>query len=78
MNRTFYKLNIQGIVYLVDPATAIAYTYDTSNPVEIGSVIWNDAKLGPAIDLYHDWKTIMNTKMEQVKNDPPDAEQQQQ
>lgn len=62
MNHTFYKLNIQGIVYLVDPATSTAYTYDLIAPTEIGKVIWTDIKADPRIELHADWQTILNTK----------------
>ena len=64
MDRLFYKLDIQGIVYLVDPTTSKAYTYDLSNPTEIGKIIWTDPKLPPKIDLLADWKTIMTAKCE--------------
>jgi len=64
MERTFYKLNIQGIVYLVDPATAKAYTYDLSDPTEIGQVIWTDSKQDPQIALLPDWQTILQAKLD--------------
>jgi len=38
MERTLYKLKVQGIVVLVDPITTIAYRYDTTEPV--GRIVW--------------------------------------
>jgi hypothetical protein len=64
MDRMFYKLDIQGIVYLVDPTTSKAYTYDLSNPTEIGKIIWTDPRQPPKIDLLEDWKSIMTAKSE--------------
>ena len=64
MEYTMYKLNIQGIVYLIDPATSKAYTYDLSNPIEIGKVIWTDLKEEPRMDLLPSWKTILEHKLE--------------
>ncbi|NDE15536.1 hypothetical protein EBZ80_11460 [bacterium] len=52
---TFYKLSVNGIVYLVDPATAKAYTYDLTNPLEIGQIIWTDPAAPPQIELCADW-----------------------
>lgn len=39
MERTLYKLKVQGIVFLVDPITTIAYRYDTTEPV--GRIEWS-------------------------------------
>ena len=64
MERTFYKLDIQGIVYLVDPATAKAYTYDLAEPTEIGKVVWTDMKSNPTIELLPTWKEILAAKIE--------------
>lgn len=61
---SFYKLDIQGIVYLVDPNTAKAYTYDLKAPTEIGKVIWKDAKAPPTIELLPDWKAILTSKID--------------
>jgi hypothetical protein len=66
MERTFYKLDIQGIVYLVDPSTAKAYTYDVANPTEIGRIIWMDLKADPTISLLPDWKEILKAKIDGV------------
>jgi hypothetical protein len=52
---TFYRLPVNGIVYLVDPATAKAYTYDLTNPIEIGQIIWTDPAAAPRIELGVDW-----------------------
>ena len=59
MERTFYKLEIQGIVYLVDPLTSKAYTYDLSNPTEIGKILWSDPKTPPQIELLENWVSIL-------------------
>jgi hypothetical protein len=64
MERTFYKLDIGGIVYLVDPTSAAAYTYDLSKPVEIGKVLWTDAKQPPTLELLDTWKDILQAKLE--------------
>jgi hypothetical protein len=61
--RVFYKLDIQGIVYLVDPATGVAYTYDLTHPMEIGQIIWTDAKTAPRIRLHDDWRARMTAKV---------------
>ena len=58
----YYKLEIQGIVYLVDPATAAAYTYDLTNPTMIGHVIWPDVTRIPRINLVDDWASILEQK----------------
>jgi hypothetical protein len=57
-----YKLNCGGIVYLVDPKTARAYTYDVTNPTPIGHIVWNDPKTPPRIDLDESWQTTLETK----------------
>jgi len=64
MERIFYKLDIQGIVYLVDPSSAKAYTYDIANPTEIGTVIWTDTKAAPTIALLPNWKDILTAKID--------------
>ena len=64
MERTFYKLDIQGIVYLVDPVTSKAYTYDLSNPTEIGKILWSDPKATPQIELLANWASILQAKLE--------------
>jgi hypothetical protein len=64
MEKVFYKLDIQGIVYLVDPATAKAYTYDVKSPTEIGTVVWADPKAAPSITLLPNWKDILTAKIE--------------
>lgn len=63
MTQTFYKLDIQGIVYLVDPETAIAYTYDLTEPTAIGKLVWTDINAAPQIDLYPDWQEILRSKL---------------
>lgn len=47
MERNLYKLNVQGIVFLVDPITAIAYRYDTTEPV--GHIVWTDVTTEPRL-----------------------------
>lgn len=59
---TFYKLDIQGIVYLVDPATTTAYTYDLDDPVAIGKVSWLNSAEPPRITLYDNWQGILTAK----------------
>ena len=59
MECKYYKLEIQGIVYLVDPSTTLAYTYDLTNPTQIGQVIWNDSRLNPTIQLRADWSSVL-------------------
>lgn len=63
MERTFYKLDIGGIVYLVDPATAVAYTYDLTAPTEIGRVVWTDPKVPPRLERVAEWKSILAAKL---------------
>lgn len=63
MSRTFYKLDVEGIVYLVDPDTAAAYTYDLTNPTHVGKVIWTDVKADPRIELLPNWEAIMQAKL---------------
>jgi len=64
MEHTFYKLDIQGIVYLIDPATTKAYTYDLTNPTEIGTLVWSDPKASPLIELKPEWVSILTLKLE--------------
>lgn len=66
MDRTFYKLNIQGIVYLVEPASSKAYTYDLTDPTEIGTVSWSDAKQEPTLTLLPAWAAILAAKVEKT------------
>ena len=65
MEQTYYKLSIGGIVYLVDPITSTAFTYDMKNPTAIGTVVWSDPKSEPRINLYDNWQQIMAEKMTQ-------------
>jgi hypothetical protein len=69
--RTFYKLDIQGIVYLVDPVTGRAYTYDMDDPVEIGLVTWTDPKKDPTIALNPNWLAVMSSKFAATHTPPP-------
>jgi hypothetical protein len=61
--RTYYKLEIGGIVYLVDPATSLAYTYDITAPTQIGTVTWTNPKAVPQLQLRDDWQTVLDTKL---------------
>jgi hypothetical protein len=61
--RTFYKMDVQGIVYLVDPATTIAYTYDLTDPIPVGTIHWTDISSPPRIVLYDDYATVLDEKM---------------
>lgn len=63
---SYYKLDIQGIVYLVDPNTAKAYTYDLKSPTEIGTVVWIDPKAAPKITLLPNWEHILAAKRDGV------------
>jgi hypothetical protein len=47
MEHTLYKLKVQGIVFLVDPITTIAYRYDTTEPV--GRIVWTDLGAEPRL-----------------------------
>jgi hypothetical protein len=62
MPTTLYKLDVQGIVYLVDPSTSDAYLYDMTNPTKIGHIIWENPKSKPTIELVPDWQDIMKQK----------------
>jgi hypothetical protein len=61
--RTFYKMDVQGIVYLVDPATTIAYTYDLTDPTPVGTIHWTDISSPPRIVLYDDARDRLDEKM---------------
>ena len=67
-----YKLEIQGIVYLVDPNTADAYTYDLTNPTKIGHVIWTTPSEAPKITLLADWPAILQAKL--TTQSPPQTQ----
>ncbi len=67
--RTYYKLEIGGIVYLVDPATSLAYTYDLTAPTQIGTVTWTNPKDAPQLRLRDDWQTVLDAKL--VGSTPP-------
>lgn len=59
---TFYKMDIQGIVYLVDPATAIAYTYDMADPIPVGQVLWTSPTTPPRIALFEETPALLAAK----------------
>ena len=71
MDRQYYKLDIGGIVYLVDTATATAYTYDLTDPVEIGKVIWTDPKAAPQLQFRDDWNSVLAAKLAAATPTPP-------
>lgn len=48
----FFKLPIKGMVYLVDPETAIAYLFDPVAPVAVGSVNWTNSTQVPELTLF--------------------------
>ncbi len=60
---TYYKMEIGGIVYLVDPVTTMAYTYDLTAPTQIGTVTWTDPKAAPQLTLRPDWQTVLAAKL---------------
>ena len=66
-DRTFYKIDIMGIVYLIDPLTSKAYTYDLVDPTEIGTLLWTNPKEAPTIDLHPDWVSILTAKSDQLQ-----------
>lgn len=67
MDRVYYKLDIHGIVYLVDPVTATAYTYDLSHPTEVGKVIWTDSKAPPTLEFRADLASVLAAKLTQAQ-----------
>jgi hypothetical protein len=73
MEKTYYKLAIGGIVYLVDPITSTAYTYDLKQPTAIGTVIWSDAKSEPRLQLYDNWQQTLTEKMTQAVQSGPQS-----
>lgn len=56
----FYKLDVRGIVYLVDPVTSDAYTYNLSDPVRIGKIEWTNSQEKPLIHLAAGWQDLLN------------------
>ena len=66
MERVYYKLDIHGIVYLVETTTATAYTYDLSNPTEVGKVIWTDSSKLPTIEFLPNIADIMAKKVTEM------------
>jgi hypothetical protein len=60
---TFYKLDVQGIVYLIDPASSIAYTYDLESPTKVGTIQWDNPTVKPILHLYSNWETVLAAKM---------------
>ena len=62
MERIFYKVNSRGIVYLVDPATSSVYTYDLSDPTEIGKIVWSNPTAEPTIQFLENYMEILTQK----------------
>jgi hypothetical protein len=56
----FLKLEIQGIVYLVDPKTARAYTFDLDAPMHMGTIVWVGEQ--PGIEFRPDYQLAMEQK----------------
>lgn len=73
MSRTYYKLEVQGIVYLVDTETSNAYLYDPTSPTEIGKVIWNNPQEKPVIQFLSNWKEIVSQKFDATATELPTA-----
>jgi hypothetical protein len=63
---TLYKMDINGIVYLIDPATTNAYTYDTVDPTLIGRVIAGAAPGTFDIELVADWEAVLRHKIDRT------------
>jgi hypothetical protein len=63
VTHTFYKLDVQGIVYLIDPVSSIAYTYDLESPTKVGSIQWDNPSVKPVLHLYSNWETVLAAKM---------------
>jgi hypothetical protein len=60
---SLYKLEINGIVYLIDPKTATAYTYDIESPTPIGNIIRTPSG---QIDIQYreDWRKVQQDKLD--------------
>ena len=69
----YYKLLMNGIVYLVDPHTAIAYTYDVTSPLAIGTVEWLNPDEQPVLTLYPNWRELQAAKVD--ASQPPQPPQ---
>jgi hypothetical protein len=67
MPSTLYKLDIQGIVYLVDPTTSDVYVYDVTNLTKIGHVIWKNSKERPELVLLSNWQEILKQKCDDAQ-----------
>jgi len=64
MDEVFYKLEIHGIVYLVNTKTMTAHLYDVTSPTEIGKVIWDSIQEKPSIAFHSNWKQILQQKFD--------------
>jgi hypothetical protein len=68
MEIILYKVVVKGIVYLVDPATSVAYTYDTAFPTELGKIVWTSPNDEPTIDFLDDYMVVLQHKLDQLTN----------
>ena len=64
MERIFYKVNVRGIVYLISPATSKVYTYDLSDPTEIGKMVWTNQTSEPTIEFMENYMDVLTQKLE--------------
>lgn len=71
MERILYKVVVKGIVYLVDPATSVAYTYDTAFPTELGKIVWTSPNDEPTIEFIDDYMVVLQHKLDQLTNGIP-------
>ena len=71
MERIYYKVNVKGIVYLVDPATSVAYTYDLSDPTEIGKIVWTSPSVEPTIEYVENYMEVLTHKLEHIDPHTP-------
>jgi len=68
MEVILYKVVVKGIVYLVDPATSVAYTYDLAIPTELGKIVWTSPNDEPTIDFIDDYMVVLQHKLDQLTN----------
>jgi hypothetical protein len=66
MDQLFYKVSVRGIVYLINPVTSKVYTYDLSDPTEIGKMIWTNPKAEPTIEFLDNYMDVLTHKLESV------------
>jgi hypothetical protein len=66
MEVILYKVVVKGIVYLVDPATSAAYTYDLGFPTKIGTIVWTCPNEEPAIEFLDDYMVVLQDKLDRL------------